>query len=408
MTDPFGDQFEAVARRPADLGLRLGLVSDLLRADRIADAFAHLSEAWTRSLGDPMDELLVQRALAGLAERYQRAADLASTPSPDSGREPGPDSGPAPGSAAALPSAGESVEEERLDIEFTSPEVTLADVAGLDDVKANLERVVFGPIRNPELAEAFGRTMSGGMLLWGPPGCGKTFIAKALAGSLAVSFASVAMDDVLDLWLGNSEKNLASLFRAARDEAPCVLFFDEIDAVGGRRSRMGVHASMRSVVSQLLVETDGVGRDNAGVFLVGATNLPWDVDPALRRPGRLDRTIFVPPPDASARTSILAAALATVPLDPAVRLDAVAAATAGYSGADVAAVASDATDRAFEASTQLGSPVAVSQAHLEVALAASSPSIADWVQVTMIAAEASADVDLFGPFLRWARANGHA
>lgn len=406
------------------MGIRLGLVSDLLRAERIDEAFAHLAVAWRLAADDPLDAALVHRALRSIMTRFERQTGLdGAAPAGGEPNRPNASLGPAsePGRnggdygdpsspVRAAPDGGDVA--AGLDVEFRTPEVTVGDVAGLEDVKGHLERVVFAPLRNPDLAAAFGRTPSGGMILWGPPGCGKTFLAKALAGSMAVSFASVAMDDVLDMWLGNSEKNLASLFTAARMAAPCVLFFDEVDALGGRRSRMGAHAGMRSVVSQLLVETDGVGRDNSGVFVVGATNLPWDVDPALRRPGRFDRTIFVPPPDLPARVAIIASRLAEVPFDPNLRVERAAQAMAGFSGADVFSAADLAIDLAFEESVRQAPAsrplVQVGQLHLDAAVAASTSSIADWIQITKMAAEASADLDLFGPFLDWARRNGEA
>jgi SpoVK/Ycf46/Vps4 family AAA+-type ATPase len=279
--------------------------------------------------------------------------------------------------------------------------VTLADVAGLDDVKKHINTKLLAPIRNSELAKRYGRTPSGGLLMWGPPGCGKTFIARALAGTLDVDFSAVGMDEILDMWTGSSEKNLATLFAAARRRAPCVLFFDEADAIGGRRSRMVVNVTMRSVVTQMLTELDGAVRDNTGVFTIGATNLPWDVDPALRRPGRFDRTLFVPPPDKAARIGILANRLSDLPLGDDLNLARIADMSRGRSGADVGYIVENAADDAFNKAVDTGVEAVVDQGGLERAARGTSSSIGDWIRLATTAAEASDDAELYGPFFEW-------
>src|SRR5262245_4364317 len=159
-------------------------------------------------------------------------------------------------------------------------------------------------MRSPELRQMYGKSLRGGLLLYGPPGCGKTFLARAVAGELGANFYAVGLHEVLDMWLGQSEHNLHELFVRARRNNPCVLFLDEVDALGQKRSHLSRSAG-RNVVVQLLAELDGMGADNEGVFVLAATNQPWDVDPALRRPGRFDRTILVVPPDLDARRKIL-------------------------------------------------------------------------------------------------------
>jgi len=197
------------------------------------------------------------------------------------------------------------IENER-DLDVLAPsDIKLADVAGMEDVKARLEVSLLGPIRNPELMRAYKISARGGLLLYGPPGCGKTFLAKAVSGELDANFYPIGISDVLQQYLGNSERAVHEIFEVARRNAPCVLFFDEVDALGMRRANMRGASGHRTVVNALLAETDPATSDNTGVYVIGATNAPWDVDPALRRPGRFDRMIFVGLPDSEARAEIV-------------------------------------------------------------------------------------------------------
>jgi SpoVK/Ycf46/Vps4 family AAA+-type ATPase len=194
----------------------------------------------------------------------------------------------------------------KRDLDVLAPsDVKLADVAGMEDVKARLEVSLLGPIRNPELMRAYKISARGGLLLYGPPGCGKTFLAKAVSGELDANFYPIGISDVLQQYLGNSERAVHEIFEVARRNAPCVLFFDELDALGMRRANMRGDSGHRTVVNALLAETDPATADNTGVYVIGATNAPWDVDPALRRPGRFDRVIFVGLPDSDARAEIV-------------------------------------------------------------------------------------------------------
>ena len=208
----------------------------------------------------------------------------------------------APRFADGFDDAEDVFPEPAYDLE--APTVRLADVGGMTEVKARLEAAFLAPMRNPELSRLYGKSLKGGMLLYGPPGCGKTFLAKAVAGELGARFYGITLADVLDMYIGQSEHNLREVFDIARRNAPCVLFLDEIDALGQKRSQLRSSA-MRGTVNQLLNELDGADRTNDGVFVLAATNHPWDVDSALRRPGRLDRTLLVLPPDTEARAAIL-------------------------------------------------------------------------------------------------------
>lgn len=255
--------------------------------------------------------------------------------------------------------------------------VRLSDVGGMHQVKAELERRFFLPIRNPEIQKAFGKPVSGGLLLYGPPGCGKTFLARAIAGELDARFIPVTLHDTLDMWLGNSEQNLHAVFAEARAETPAVLFLDEVDAIGQKRSRTN-SSSLRSIVAQLLNELDGATDRNDGVFVVAATNAPWDVDPALRRPGRFDRTVLVLPPDEEARAAILALHLRD---RPAANLDLakVARKTRDLSGADLKLICDTAVEFAMERSVRTGRVEPIDQKLLDRAAKSVKPSVGPWL-----------------------------
>jgi SpoVK/Ycf46/Vps4 family AAA+-type ATPase len=221
-------------------------------------------------------------------------------------------------------------------IEIERPSIGFDDVGGMDAVKEEIRMKIILPLKQPELFKAYGKKSGGGILLYGPPGCGKTFLARATAGEVKAGFLSVGINEVLDMWIGQSEKNLHALFEQARSHTPCVLFFDEVDALGANRTDM-LKSGGRQLINQFLSELDGVQTTNEGVLVLAATNAPWHLDSAFRRPGRFDRILFVPPPDLPARASILRLLLKGKPVD-GLDFEAVAKKTEGYSGADLKAV----------------------------------------------------------------------
>jgi SpoVK/Ycf46/Vps4 family AAA+-type ATPase len=272
------------------------------------------------------------------------------------------------------PAAAGIDEANAYDAEHTG--LKLADVAGMTEVKARLEAAFLAPMRNPDLRRLYGKSLRGGLLLYGPPGCGKTFIARAVAGELGARFIAVSFADIIDMFVGQSERNIHELFEIARRNAPCVLFLDEVDAIGQKRSQLR-HTPMRSAVNQLLLELDDISGNNEGVFLLAATNHPWDVDSALRRPGRFDRTLLVLPPDGAAREGVFRYHLKDRPVA-GIDLAKLAKQTEGYSGADIAHICETAAERALMDSVRRGEPRMIGTPDLEAAIAEVKPSLGAW------------------------------
>ncbi len=367
----------AVDARPDDVPLRLHLAELLLAAGRTSDAVRHASTALAaepdsadaravlaRAMGNPERPAAAAGDASGGFDWGEAEADLGEVVPPMfvDGTN-GSDGGDGP-----VPSP--------YDVESTG--IKLADVGGMEEVKKRLEAGFLAPLRNPELRALYKKSLRGGLLLYGPPGCGKTFLARAVAGELDARFLSVSLADVLDMFIGNSEKNVKELFEVARASAPCVLFLDELDAIGQKRT-LTRNSGMRTTVNQLLTELDGIGSDNEGVFVLGATNHPWDVDPALRRPGRFDRTLLVLPPDQSAREAILRYHLRDRPVA-GIDVRKVAKRTDGFSGADLAHLCDTASEVALMDSATTGTARMIGMADIEAALVDVRPSIGAWLE----------------------------
>lgn len=223
------------------------------------------------------------------------------------------------------------------------PKLKFDDIAGMEKVKEMIKEYIVYPLQDPELARRYGKLGGGGVLLYGPPGCGKTFVMKAAAGECSANFLNVKLSDVLDMYVGNTEKNIRNIFEAARKNSPSILFIDEIDGLGGRRDQMKESAQyMKMAVNQLLYEMDGVEARNENVLVVAATNAPWDVDPALRRAGRFTKLIYIGEPDAKMRTDVLRFHSKGRPISRGVDWGRLARATDGYANADLKAISDDA------------------------------------------------------------------
>ncbi|MEU1663803.1 ATP-binding protein [Streptomyces sparsogenes] len=399
----------AVAAAPGDVPLRLHLAELLLTAGRNDAAVAEVAVALQHAPGDAQARELMARAMGAPVQPRQSEPSApppaqAPTATPPAATPP-PTHAPAAPTGSSAPRGGfdwRAAEEQVGDAvpprfveapltvdgggdpgeasawEVDAPgTVRLADVGGMREVKERLEAAFLAPMRNPELRRLYGKSLRGGLLLYGPPGCGKTFIARAVAGELGAGFLSVSINDVLDMWIGNSERNMHEVFATARRQAPCVLFLDELDALGGKRSRTQ-NSGMRNTVNQLLTELDGIDAPaNDGVFVLAATNLPWDVDLALRRPGRLDRTLLVLPPDAPAREAILRYHLRDRPIEN-VDLGRLAKATDGLSGADLAHVCEAAAETALLDSARTGTVRMIGMKDLLDAAKSVAPSTEPW------------------------------
>jgi SpoVK/Ycf46/Vps4 family AAA+-type ATPase len=393
MTDPLlTSLLAAVEAAPADVPLRLHVAELLLSRDRAAEALQHTSTALSHAPGDPAALALLQKVTKALADPPNPPTNplptvhpptqpfpVRSLPQPTEGdpaafdwghaEEQVRDISPAP---AFVAQEGDPVTE---DVErATRPSVRLADVGGMEQVKERLELSFLGPVRNPEMARAFGKSAGGGLLLYGPPGCGKTFLARAVAGELGASFTEIGIADILDMWVGNSERNLGAVFDAARRKAPHVLFFDEVDALGQKRSHLTHSSTLRNTVNTLLAEMSG---ENAGVYVLGATNHPWDIDSALRRPGRFDRMLLVLPPDEGARAAILRQNLEKRPVE-GIDLAKLVKATEHFSGADLTHLCDTAAERALADSMRTGQVRPLTMKDLQAALAEVRPSTGPW------------------------------
>jgi SpoVK/Ycf46/Vps4 family AAA+-type ATPase len=212
--------------------------------------------------------------------------------------------------------------------------------------------------------------------MYGPPGCGKTHLARAVAGEVNARFLAVGIHDILDMYLGQSEQNLHSLFELARANTPCVLFFDEVDALGASRADMRQSVG-RHVINQFLSEMDGIASNNSGVLTLAATNAPWYVDTALRRPGRFDRVIFVPPPDLSARTVILRIHLEGKPVQK-INYEKVATITDGFSGADLRGLVDMAVENKLVEAMEKNKVLPIETQDLISATKRLKPTTKDW------------------------------
>lgn len=269
----------------------------------------------------------------------------------------------------------EEIDEDILQ-SLEKPKINFSAIGGMEEVKKEISLKIIQPLKHPELYKAYGKKIGGGILLYGPPGCGKTHIARATAGEINANFINVGINDILEMWIGNSERNLHEIFETARKNTPCVIFIDEIDALGANRNDMAKSGG-RTLINQFLAELDGLESDNDGILILAATNTPWHLDPAFRRPGRFDRIIFVSPPNLEARTEIFNLLLKDKPSEK-VNIDKLSKSTKEFSGADIKSVIDVAIEQKLEESFKTGKLEPLSMKSLVNAIKKVKPSTKEW------------------------------
>ena len=283
--------------------------------------------------------------------------------------------------AGAPPSSsgGNGDDKDGVPKEWTvaeKPKIRFDDIAGLDDVKEQIRLKMILPFTHPDKAKAYKVKTGGGILLYGPPGTGKTMIAKAVAGELDATFFAIAPSEILNKWVGESEKNIRKLFDTARSCEKAVIFIDEVESLIPKRRETEAGGVMARVVPQILAELDGFDvKEGQCVMFMGATNEPWEIDYAMLRPGRLDEKVYVGLPDLPARRKVLTLNLKEIPLAGDVDLDGVAKRLEGYSGADIAYLCRKTAEQKFLASVNAADTPPLTEADFEKVLGKLRPSV---------------------------------
>ncbi len=370
---------EAMRIDPGDEESRLALARVLHGQRRLSEALFRLRQVPPAGPAAARARFLTAQVLLDLGQREKAQAEYQAAVAADPGlADPGLASRL---SSEADPRSGRErvrTEEDPAGplIEAEAPTIAFADVGGLEGLKDEVRLKIIHPLQNPDLYAAYGKAVGGGVLLYGPPGCGKTFLARATAGEVRVPFLSVGIHDVLEMWLGQSERNLHGIFEQARAKSPCVLFFDEVDALGAKRSDMRASGG-RQVINQYLAELDGIRGSNEGLLILAATNAPWHLDSALRRPGRFDRMVFVPPPDQPGRAAILRLLLRGKPTAD-VDVDHLAKKTPDFSGADLKGVVDRAVEGKLREALRDGVPRPLTTKDLAAAAGQVRPTTGEW------------------------------
>lgn len=256
--------------------------------------------------------------------------------------------------------------------------VTFADVGGMEALKEEIRLKIIYPLQYPDLYKAYGKRTGGGILIYGPPGCGKTLILRAVAGEVPCNYLAVGLHEIFDPFYGSSERNLHQIFETARMNAPCVLVIDEIDSIALDRRNIR-DTQLRNLVNQFLHELDGLRGENQRVLVIGSTSQPWQIDPAFRRPGRFDQNIFLPPPDAAGRAQIIALLAKGKPIS-GLNVEALAAATEGFSGADLKWVFDRASELTLSEAIRSGASVPVTMSLLLQVAGMHSPNLESWFE----------------------------
>jgi len=368
---------EALALRPDNPeALRLyGRV--LYDLNRLAEARDKMETASRKGLPDAKSDMLLSHIYDKLGDQVRayelyklavrRDRDLEDPSYFETIRQTTPPIAISPGSS-----------ERGMDFEGEISRLTFKDVGGMDDVKEQFRINIILPLKNPKLFQSYGKRIGGGILLFGPPGCGKTYLSRALAGECNATFYGVGIHEILDKFLGESEKHMHNLFETARRNAPAVIFLDEIDLLGHKRTDDSWGRALRGATNVLLSELDEVGKPDKPILVIGATNTPWSVDTALRRPGRFDRIIFVPPPDQTAREEILKLHLREKPIED-IDYAKIASKLDQFSGADIRDLVDRAVELAIRRAMRSGKTEPVSNLDLLSIAKEMRPSTIEWL-----------------------------
>ncbi len=383
MTDDLKDLADKLLRDPFDSQMRGRYAEALFEAEdwqASLEQFRLLARQEPSSAAGPRGAARCHVRIDDLVEartEYEKAKQCADFESDGELEEAFAD-GPKP--ALRVVDGGSEPRDEEADIVpiSTARDTRFVDIVGMEELKKTVRLRIVDPFLKPGLFAKFKKKAGGGLLLYGPPGCGKTLMARAIATECDATFIPVGISDILSMWIGQSEGNLAALFEKARSYRPSVLFFDELDALAYSRSKAQSDHT-RSTVNEFLNQLDGMGGDNEHVLILAATNMPWDVDPAMKRPGRFDRSIFVPPPDAPARAEMFRTKLVDVPVG---ELDyqALASGSEFASGADIDGIIDEAKDRVLADIMDSGDDRVLTQDDLLAAIHDVEPSTLDWLR----------------------------
>ena len=376
---------QELVARPFDRSLRSEYAGLLLEQGRHEEALVQydlLVESGSEDAQAQVDRarcLLAKGDRDGALDAYEGARELSGFTSDDSLEELGSHAVRSTVGPRLVATDGAREGGEVLAFEPPSEtRTTFADVAGMDDLKKAIRLTIIEPFLRPSLFARFKKTAGGGVLLYGPPGCGKTLAARATAGECRAEFISVGVSDILSRWSGESEATIRDVFEKARVRRPCVLFFDELDALAYSRSK-AVAEHSRTLVNEFLAQLDGIGSDNKDILVLAASNMPWDVDPAMKRPGRFARQVFVPPLDAPARRELLDMRLDGLPTE-GVDLDHLARETSLFSGADIDGLVDLAKDSVLSDIVDKGEERPLRADDFEFALSQSHASAIDWLR----------------------------
>ena len=379
MPDHIEPLLQALSLSPENVPLRAHVVKEFLKARRYKDLRA-LAEPLLDTDERPLGLLAMARAeqAAGrtdVAQGYYKEAISKDSSLIDEGLE----AELQPQDALKLTAGGDILGLKPEEVVHERKGISFDDIGGMEELKEELRINIIYPMQKPEIYEAYGKKVGGGILLYGPPGCGKTHLARAVAGELRANFLSIGLNDILDMYIGNSEKNLSNLFEMARSKAPSVLFIDEIDALGAKRGSNN-SSNLKTMTTHFLTEMDGIHAENDKVLVLGATNEPWGVDSAFRRPGRFDKVIFVPPPDLEARIEILKLHSRGKNVDPTVPWEKLARNMDHFSGADIAQVVDQAVERAVSDAIRSGDLRLVTYEDFQIALKKRKATTMEWLR----------------------------